>query len=269
MRWLVAVAVLVARAGAKARKASAPGGEEEGCRVCWDVAVHARRAMGFRLRSGAPAANLAHWKRVLADGCPARARRACGHFVDARGEDLAWALDDLYEEAEGDAALVDLGEVANALCGPDAPGASCPVEANALRPDEAALSLAPSARGVEVAVRNYGDGDIEIHVVDMNDRVDCSASEEDLLRTGESPAVRFAAEGAEARLFLSFNGPDGERVGRPTLRVKARGAPCGAGTDVAVDFDSPYALFGAEEDAGTAADGKLRVSTIYHENPEL
>ena len=203
------------------------------------MAVHARRALGFHVRRGV-APDKASWLDALKSGCPARpaAKRVCEQdLVDRYHEELPWVLDELYDDAEGDEAFLNLGEVSAKLCAHTSPTHACPPDVHAMRPVEENLEDAQRDvdRGVEIALRNLYSGPVEVHVIDLNTDTDCALSEQELLEKGTHDAVRFVDAGTETRFFLPFLGPDGEPVERPTLRVKPRGAYCGHGTDAHVE----------------------------------
>ena len=261
---------LLLLAAAAARKVQKPPADDL-CKMCWQVAVQARRALGFHVRRDA-APNATTWKRALLAGCPAGAgRRRCEEdLVGRHAEDLAYELEDLFDEAEGDETFLNLGEVSAALCGHESPTKACPPDVHGLRPveDDVAKNDA-GGKGVKVALRNVrGEGAVEVHVVDLNEDTECAESEAELLATGASPAARFVEPGEESSFFLSFLGPDGEPVERPTLRVKPRGAPCGVAerVDVAVDFSSPFTIFAVDAPGESS---RIFVTRVYHENPEL
>ena len=263
---LVAFAAL----GVGAAKRKAPLRQpDEMCSACWAVAVQARRALGFYVRRDR-APNAAEWKRAMVSGCPATAgiRERCeADLVGRYGEDLAFVLEDLYDEAEGDERFLNLGEVSAKLCSHESATGACPPEVHALRPVEAQIADEASAagRGVKVALRNqWRGGVVEVHVIDREDPTACSASELELLKNGSSAAVRFVEPDVESRFFLAFLGPDGDPVLQPTLRVKPRGAPCGVGVDADVDFASPFTIFAVDAPEDSSA---LAVSRAWHENP--
>ena len=112
---LVAFAAL--GVGAAKRKKAPLQQPDEMCSACWAVAVQARRALGFYVRRDR-APNAAEWKRAMVSGCPATAgiRERCeADLVGRYGEDLAFVLEDLYDEAEGDERFLNLGEVSAKL----------------------------------------------------------------------------------------------------------------------------------------------------------
>ena len=75
VRSLVVLACAATAAGKKKARKAPRRTDDDPCAVCWEVAVHARRTLGFLVRTTAHAPPLETWKAALKVGCPARARK--------------------------------------------------------------------------------------------------------------------------------------------------------------------------------------------------
>ncbi|KAH8073620.1 hypothetical protein JL721_2924 [Aureococcus anophagefferens] len=150
---------------------------------------------------------------------------------------IAEELADMVEEIDGDASdsqLTDPRTLPDLLCAPRSVTEACPAKLYK-RPDPT-----PPRETVSTAFwnarskRTKGGGDVEVHLINDKETMDCGPTEKaSLAARFKDPSVRRIKPGEEK--LVSVGVVANAQVAPPTLRVKPLGAPCGDGVDVEVD----------------------------------
>ncbi|KAH8097907.1 hypothetical protein JL720_826 [Aureococcus anophagefferens] len=103
------------------------------------------------------------------------------------------------------------------------------------RPDPTPRGTVSTAFWNARSKRTKGGGDVEVHLINDKETMDCGPTEKaSLAARFKDPSVRRIKPGEEK--LVSVGVVANAQVAPPTLRVKPLGAPCGDGVDVEVDF---------------------------------
>lgn len=186
----------------------------------------------------------ATWLSVVKDGCAGSS--VCeATIVKNYGAQIAEELADMVEEIDGDASdsqLTDPRTLPDLLCAPRSVTEACPAKLYK-RPDPT-----PPRETVSTAFwnarskRTKGGGDIEVHLINDKETMDCGPTEKaSLAARFKDPSVRRIKPDEEK--LVSVGVVANAQVAPPTLRVKPLGAPCGDGVDVEVDFANPWQVY--------------------------
>ena len=186
----------------------------------------------------------ATWLSVVKDGCAGSS--VCeATIVKNYGAQIAEELADMVEEIDGDASdsqLTDPRTLPDLLCAPRSVTEACPAKLYK-RPDPT-----PPRETVSTAFwnarskRTKGGGDIEVHLINDKETMDCGPTEKaSLAARFKDPSVRRVKPDEEK--LVSVGVVANAQVAPPTLRVKPLGAPCGDGVDVEVDFANPWRVY--------------------------
>ena len=186
----------------------------------------------------------ATWLSVVKDGCAGSS--VCeATIVKNYGAQIAEELADMVEEIDGDASdsqLTDPRTLPDLLCAPRSVTEACPAKLYK-RPDPT-----PPRETVSTAFwnarskRTKGGGDVEVHLINDKETMDCGPTEKaSLAARFKDPSVRRVKPGEEK--LVSVGVVANAQVAPPTLRVKPLGAPCGDGVDVEVDFANPWRVY--------------------------
>lgn len=246
---LLAVALASASALAstkkKEKKAAAPASSErqELCDSCMKLAGSLTVYVIAAVQKGIDV-DQATWLSVVKDGCAGSS--VCeATIVKHHGAQIAEELADMVEEIDGDASdsqLTDPRTLPDLLCAPRSVTEACPAKLYK-RPDPT-----PPRETVSTAFwnarskRTKGGGDVEVHLINDKETMDCGPTEKaSLAARFKDPSVRRIKPDEEK--LVSVGVVANAQVAPPTLRVKPLGAPCGDGVDVEVDFANPWRVY--------------------------